>query len=203
MSESDEERPSCSCSKTKCVQRRCMCFKARYYCSDYCKCLGCLNTECNEAYVEEQVELILKKKKVAVVEEATQMPSFAQEAKQVFAQSSGATLGDERLSRVKGCSCREIKCSNMNCECFKFMARCTEKCQCEGCANSFGIKGSDFIIKPEIHVKKIIKLEQNDTGGITSEAIKMENRTQSEEASSSDPNKRPRILPSEHDTTPP
>ncbi|KAK3134723.1 hypothetical protein QOZ80_5BG0409900 [Eleusine coracana subsp. coracana] len=223
MSESNEERPSCSCRQSKCVQRYCSCFRAFYYCSENCQCIGCRNTERREAYVEERVQMILKKNpnafdpKVAIVQEVAQSPAV-EEAKQVFVQSysAAAVLGDKELSDVKGCSCQAIKCSDMNCECFKFMVGCSEICKCEECANSFGIKGSGCgitseAIKVEIKMEEgtqseqalssypnkrpritgdlSIKSEQHDTGGITNEAINMENPTQSEDASSSDSNK--------------
>ncbi|KAL6609468.1 hypothetical protein ACP70R_039437 [Stipagrostis hirtigluma subsp. patula] len=200
MSESDEERPSCRCSKSRCLQCHCRCFSSRYYCSDNCKCLGCKNTEANEFLVEEEVELILKRNpdafgpKAAVVEEATQLLSVVQDPRQVFAQRSDAVQAAERLSHFNECSCQEIKCSDMNCECFKLMVGCTGKCKCKGCTNSFGMKGGDLIIKPE----------QTNTSSVISAAIQMENRTQSEDTLISCPNKRPRIWPSDqHDTSPP
>ncbi|KAK3137861.1 hypothetical protein QOZ80_5AG0361400 [Eleusine coracana subsp. coracana] len=119
MSESDEERPSCSCRQSKCVQRYCSCFRAFYYCSDNCQCIGCRNTERREAYVEERVQMILKKNpnafdpKVAIVQEVAQSPAV-EEANQVFVQSysAAAVLSDKELSDVKGCSCQAIKCSD-------------------------------------------------------------------------------------------
>ncbi|GJM89893.1 hypothetical protein PR202_ga06118 [Eleusine coracana subsp. coracana] len=87
--------------------------------SEVLKVIRLPNTERREAYVEERVQMILKKNpnafdpKVAIVQEVAQSPAV-EEANQVFVQSysAAAVLSDKELSDVKGCSCQAIKCSD-------------------------------------------------------------------------------------------
>jgi hypothetical protein len=78
------------------VRSYCSCFRACYYCSENCQCQDCMNTEARCTLVEERVDLILEKNphafdpKIAVVQEATQIPAVVQEEKQVFVQSYSA-----------------------------------------------------------------------------------------------------------------
>ena len=42
---------SCTCSRTKCLKRYCVCYAAKKYCQQSCKCVECMNNESNAALV--------------------------------------------------------------------------------------------------------------------------------------------------------
>lgn len=105
----------CNCEKSKCVKLYCECFRMSGFCSEKCKCRGCLNNNSNSGLREK------------IVSDTLEMNPSAFRTK--FKLHSKETINS------RGCSCRKTECVKSYCECFRAQAGCTRLCKCIRCKN--------------------------------------------------------------------
>ncbi|KAJ0548846.1 putative transcription factor Tesmin family [Helianthus annuus] len=134
----------CNCKKTKCLKLYCDCFAAGIYCADSCSCQGCFNRPEYENTVLETRQQIESRDPLAfapkIVPHSTKSPRS-----QMLDDGDQVTPLAARHKR--GCNCKKSMCMKKYCECYQANVGCSEGCRCEGCQNTFGIKGAPSMAK--------------------------------------------------------
>ncbi|CAN6287454.1 unnamed protein product [Urochloa humidicola] len=133
----------CSCKKSKCLKLYCACFAAKFYCSEYCSCQGCLNNHTHEETVSCLRKRTESRNPLAFAPTVTRACDSGSD----FGGDSNQTPASARHKR--GCNCRKSSCLKKYCECFQSGVGCSVSCRCEGCMNSFGKREGMLLLATE------------------------------------------------------
>ena len=110
-------KAACSCSRSGCLKRYCVCFAAGNPCNpNTCGCTGCENDDSTDERRAKRAALMQAKR--------------AGEARIVGE-------GNDRSHKV-GCKCKRSGCTKGYCECFQAGIKCGDKCKCTDCKNHDG-----------------------------------------------------------------
>ena len=105
---------SCTCTKTQCQKKYCMCFSYGIFCKD-CECKGCLNTPNIKNKINYQENEINNKEEII--------------------QNNSNIYQENKMLQAIGCNCTKSHCLKKYCECFKMKINCGSLCRCMDCKN--------------------------------------------------------------------
>ncbi|KAL4622809.1 hypothetical protein GN956_G19882 [Arapaima gigas] len=105
-------RKPCSCVKCQCLKFYCECFANGDLCVN-CNCVNCFNNIEHEYERDKVIKMCLGRNPHAF------QPK----------------IGNRKLGRVQGCSCKRSSCQKNYCECYGANVMCSSTCKCVGCKN--------------------------------------------------------------------
>lgn len=129
-------RHFCNCEKTKCLKMYCACYREGVACSERCRCKQCYNTLANQ-------EAITQNKEARKMSDHRHKP----DSDSMLMETVRPTTKVETLEKKVPvnqqeiyCSCRMSFCEKSYCACAKAQKKCSPKCKCFHCKNSFGTR---------------------------------------------------------------
>lgn len=150
------DRSCCNCEKTKCLKMYCACYRKGLPCSERCRCRSCYNTVQNQKAIlisKESQRVQAEKEKLERQEHAHDHAHHEHEHHSHDHQHGERGFEyenmDENVNAGNGaplqkpveeifCSCRMSFCEKSYCACARAQKKCSPKCKCFHCKNSFG-----------------------------------------------------------------